>query len=92
MAAALARWNIGADVEIDGILSGETLGQHVPRVGHQIAVAQHDAFGAPGRAAGVEDAGKLVVSRFRIRDRRGGREQTFIVRQRRRARGRASSA
>src|SRR5208337_5165883 len=41
------------DVEIDGILSGQALGERVPRVGHEIAVAQHDSFGAPGGAAGV---------------------------------------
>ena len=50
-------------------------------------MAQHHAFGAPGRAAGVEDAGKLVVSCFSIRNRRGGREQAFVIRQRLRAGG-----
>ena len=39
-------------------------------VGHQVAVGQHHALGYAGGAAGVVDAGDVVVPRFELRRRR----------------------
>jgi hypothetical protein len=45
----------------------------------QIAVAERDPFRAAGRAAGVEDAGGIVPSSYRVGDRRCRSEQRLIA-------------
>src|SRR5271168_2856904 len=43
------------------------LGGHVQHVGEEVAVAEHDAFGTAGGAAGVEDAGEVGAGSVCVR-------------------------
>ena len=57
----------------------KAFGEHVARIAHQIAVAEHHALGAAGRAAGVEDAGEIVAAAPRVGHRRGARRSVLVV-------------
>ena len=46
----------------------QAFAQRVQRIGHEVAVAEHDAFRAAGGAAGVEDAGEVGGDAHRIRN------------------------
>ena len=58
-------------MQVDGGGAEWHLRQDVHRVGDDVAVRQHHAFGRRGRPAGVEDPVKIVARRFGTRHRRG---------------------
>ena len=66
-------------MQIDRVRGKGVLGDGRKRVGHQIAVAQHHSLRAPGGAAGIENARKIVPARHRVRDWRGRCNQRFIA-------------
>ena len=55
------------------------VGEVVQRHRQQVAVSQHDALRPAGRAAGVEEPGRLVHARFAARRHRPRPEQAAIV-------------
>ena len=66
-------------VQIDSVGRKQTFGHALQRGEGQIAVAERDPFRAAGRAAGVEDAGGIVPSSYRVGDRRCRSEQRLIA-------------
>ena len=72
-------------VQINSGAGKQPFAERMERIHHQIAVAEHDALGTAGGAAGIEDAAEIAADPHRIGHRRAALDQLFeIVHARRR--------
>ena len=67
-----------AGMDVGGVGVEAHAGDRVHRVHHEVGVGQHHALGPAGRAAGVEQAGEVVVGRADILGRLVGGEVLVV--------------
>ena len=66
-------------VQVDRAARPQAFAERIQRIQHQIAMAEHDALGTAGGAAGVEDAAEVLALAHCIHDRRTARDQALVV-------------